>query len=142
MLCADDDPDDRLLLRDAARECGLGPVSFVDDGEELLAYLRREGKFADASEWPWPSIVLLDLNMPRKDGREVLREIKSDPRLRTLPVVIMTTSSAPFDVAVSYETGASSYITKPVSYEGLLSVVRNIASYWFDTVSLPPEQPA
>jgi CheY-like chemotaxis protein len=137
ILCADDDPDDRLLLRDAARACGLGTVVFVEDGEEALAYLRGEGRFADRDSAPVPSIVLLDLNMPRKDGREALREIRADARLRQIPVVVLTTSSAPTDIDGMYAIGASSYVVKPLSFDGLIGVLRDVAHYWFETVRLP-----
>lgn len=139
ILCADDDPDDRMLLRDAARECGITNVAFVEDGEQLLQYLRRQGLYADGANAPEPSIVLLDLNMPRLDGREALREMKADPRLRSVPVVVLTTSSADADVAATYAEGASSYVVKPVSYDGLVRVLRDISEYWFETVKLPGE---
>jgi CheY-like chemotaxis protein len=137
VLCAEDDPDDRLLLRDAAREIGLGPIVFVEDGEQALAYLRRQGKYQDPDASPRPAVVLLDLNMPRVDGRQVLAEMKRDERLRSIPVVILTTSNAEWDVARSYATGASSFITKPVTFEGLINVTRSLRQYWFDTVRLP-----
>jgi len=137
VLCADDDPDDRLLLADAARECGLGRVVFVEDGEQVLAYLRGDGPYADRSAAPPPALVLLDLNMPRKDGREALREIKADPALRSIPVVVLTTSSATSDVATVYDEGASSYVVKPLSYDGLIGVLEELSRYWFQTVRLP-----
>ena len=137
VLCAEDDPDDRLLLGDAAREIGLGPIVFVEDGEQALAYLRREGRYADPDVAPRPAVVLLDLNMPRVDGRQVLAEMKRDAALRAIPVVILTTSSADWDVARSYASGASSFITKPVTFDGLLDVVRSLRQYWFETVRLP-----
>jgi CheY-like chemotaxis protein len=137
ILCAEDDPDDRLLLRDAAREIGFGPIVFVEDGEQALAYLRREGKYKDPESSPRPAVVLLDLNMPRVDGRQVLAEMKNDATLRAIPVVILTTSNADWDVAGSYASGASSFITKPVTFEGLVNVARTLNNYWFDTVRLP-----
>lgn len=137
ILCADDDPDDRILLRDAAAECGLGPVVFVDDGEQALDYLRRKGQYAGPEPAPRPLVVLLDLNMPRVDGRQVLETMKRDPALRSIPVVVLTTSSAAWDVAKSYELGASSYITKPVSYDGLVKVAEMLKGYWLETVRLP-----
>jgi CheY-like chemotaxis protein len=137
VLCAEDDPDDRVLMRDAAAECGFGPVVFVDDGEQALAYLRREGRFAEARSASRPAVVLLDLNMPRIDGRQVLQAMKADPALRAIPVVVLTTSSAAWDVAHSYEMGASSYITKPVTYEGLVKVAEMLKRYWLETVRLP-----
>ena len=137
ILCAEDDPDDRLLMRDAVADVAfVDELVFVEDGEEVLDYLRREGAFAD-SDHRTPQIVVLDLNMPRKDGREALREIKSDPRLRAIPVVILTTSSAPADIDGSYDSGASSFITKPQSYRDLVAVVYALRRYWRDTVELP-----
>lgn len=126
-----------MLLRDAAREIGLGPIVFVEDGEQALAYLRHEGKYEDPESSPRPAFVLLDLNMPRVDGRQVLAEMKRDATLRAIPVVILTTSNADWDVARSYSSGASSFITKPVTFEGLVNVARSLNEYWFDTVRLP-----
>jgi len=137
VLCAEDDPDDRLLLRDAAREIGLGPIVFVEDGEQALAYLRHQGRYVDADVSPRPAVVLLDLNMPRVDGRQVLDEMKRDAALRDIPVIILTTSSADWDVARSYASGASSFITKPVTFEGLVQTARALKDYWFKTVRLP-----
>ncbi len=140
MLCAEDDPDDRMLMRDAIAECDfLDGVQFVDDGADLLAYLRRQGSYADPERSPRPGIVVLDLNMPRVDGREALRQIKGDPDLRSIPVVILTTSSAPSDIATTYQFGASSFITKPSSYSELVNVVAELRRYWFETVRLPSE---
>jgi len=138
ILMADDDPDDRLMTQEAFTECRLSnPLHFVDDGEELLDYLNRRGRFADESTYPMPGLVLLDLNMPRKDGREALREIKGDPRLRGIPVVILTTSKAEEDVLRSYHDGVNSFITKPVTFTALLEVVRTLGSYWLQVVDLP-----
>ena len=109
----------------------------MEDGEELLDYLRRRGKYADPKESPRPGLVLLDLNMPRKDGREALREIKSDPKLRDIPVVVLTTSKAEEDIARSYNLGVNSYITKPVKFSALVEVMKALGKYWFEIVELP-----
>lgn len=138
ILCAEDDADDRLLMRDALEESRLGDrLVFVEDGEELMAYLRRQGQWTDASLSPRPGLILLDLNMPRKDGREALREIKQDERLRLIPVVVLTTSSAESDILSSYGIGANSYIIKPVTFAGLVGVMRTLGRYWSSTVALP-----
>jgi len=140
VLMADDDADDRLLTADAFRDCKLAnALHFVSDGEELLAYLCRRGQFVDERRFPMPSLILLDLNMPRMDGREALREMKSSAHLRHIPVVILTTSSAEFDIRRSYEEGANSYITKPASFRGLVDVVGLLNRYWLQTVALPDE---
>lgn len=138
ILCAEDDADDRMLMRDALEEIQLGDrLLFVEDGEELMAYLRRQGQWADATLSPRPSLILLDLNMPRKDGREALREIKQDERLRRIPVVVLTTSSAEVDILHSYGIGANSYIIKPVTFDGLVGVMRALGRYWSSIVALP-----
>ena len=138
ILMADDDEDDRLLARDALREAPVpATLRFVQDGGELLEYLRRERRYAPPADAPPPSLVLLDLNMPRMSGIEVLREIRRDPALRRLPVVVMTTSRQREDVVKSYELGANSFITKPVSFSGLVEVMRTLGRYWGGTVSLP-----
>ena len=141
ILMADDDPDDRAMTREAFAENFLAnDLRFVEDGEELLDYLYRRGKYADPAAAPWPSIILLDLNMPKKDGREALREIKAEPALRQIPVVVMTTSRAEEDVFRSYDFGASSFITKPVTFGGLIEVMRGLNRYWFEIVELPAEE--
>jgi len=138
ILMADDDADDRLLARDALTECQMASeLHFVENGEELLEYLQRRGKYTQTSDSPRPSLILLDLNMPRKDGREALREIKSDPGLRTIPVVVLTTSKADTDIGRIYELGANSFISKPVSFDSLVEVMKVINRYWFETVELP-----
>jgi two-component system, response regulator len=138
ILLADDDPDDRMLARDALDESRLAnDLHEVVDGEELLEYLRREGKYADPASAPRPGLILLDLNMPRKDGREALREIKADPELRSIPVVVLTTSQAEEDIYRTYDLGVSSFITKPVSFEGLVAVMKALGRYWFEIVELP-----
>lgn len=135
---ADDDPDDRELTREALAASRLrNPLYFVSDGEELIEYLRRSGRYQKPNAAPRPGLILLDLNMPRMDGREALQLIKSDPELRTIPTVILTTSSAEEDVYRSYALGANSFITKPVTFDGLVGVVRALGAYWFEIVDLP-----
>lgn len=137
ILMADDDADDRLLAQDALAESKVpGELRFVENGEELMDYLQRRGKFSAVSS-PRPGLILLDLNMPKKDGREALREIKITPELRRIPVVILTTSQADADIEHIYDLGANSFITKPVSFEGLVGVMRSVGHYWFETVELP-----
>ena len=138
ILLADDDSDDRLLVRDAIADCGWdGDLRCVENGEELLDYLLRRGKYASPASAPWPGVILLDLNMPRKDGREALREIKADANLRRIPVVVLTTSKAEMDVAGLYDLGANSFISKPVQFEGLVTAMRAVQQYWFQMVQLP-----
>jgi CheY-like chemotaxis protein len=137
ILMADDDADDRMLTRDALEESRLGnDLRFVEDGQELMDYLRREGEYAN-TDAPRPGIILLDLNMPRKDGRQALKEIKADPELRRIPVVVLTTSKAEEDVLRTYDLGANSFITKPVTFEGLVEIIRALGNYWFRVVELP-----
>jgi CheY-like chemotaxis protein len=139
ILVAEDDPDDRMLLRDAMDEGHLANAShFVADGEELIDYLRHCGKYSDPACSPRPGLILLDLNMPRKDGREVLKEIKADPGLRTIPIVVLTTSKAEEDILGSYALGVNSYVTKPATFQGLIEVTRALVKYWFEIVELPP----
>lgn len=143
ILMADDDPDDRLLVKDALVECGVQPglteaMRFVADGEELMDYLLRRGSYADAASCPRPDLILLDLNMPRKDGREALREIRSHAVLRRIPVVVFTTSRADTDIALVYDLGANSFVTKPVAFESLVNTLRVLSRYWLEVVELPP----
>jgi CheY-like chemotaxis protein len=139
ILMADDDADDRRLTQEALEEGRLiNEVKFVDNGEELMDYLRHQGKFAPPAEAPRPGLTLLDLNMPRKDGRAVLQEIKSDPDLRQIPVVVLTTSKADEDVYKSYDLGVNSYIVKPVTFEALVDILQTLEKYWFEIVELPP----
>lgn len=141
VLMADDDPDDCLFVRDAFKQTRMvRDFRCVEDGQELLAYLRREGKYSDISLSPPPDLVLLDLNMPVKDGREALREIKSSPELRTIPIVVLTTSGEERDIARSYELGASSFITKPADFSDFIDLAKTIESYWFEWVKLPPQR--
>ncbi len=153
ILLAEDDDDDFLLTQQALQDNQvINGLERVVDGVELLAFLRRQGKYADrhrgeqggpqdASCASWgpeqPSLILLDLNMPRMDGREALRQIKSDPSLRRLPVVVLTTSRAEEDVVRSYELGVNSFITKPVTFPGLVNAMKVLGHYWFEIVELP-----
>ena len=137
---ADDDADDRLLAKDALAETKLpGELHFVEDGEQLLDYLHRRGKYANGphASAPRPGLILLDLNMPKKDGREALREIKTHPDLRKIPVVVLTTSKADTDIAQIYDLGANSFISKPVTFDSLVKVMRILGDYWCDIVELP-----
>jgi CheY-like chemotaxis protein len=138
ILMADDDPDDRQMTKEAFAESHLAnDLRFVEDGEELMEYLHRRGKYADPASSPRPGLILLDLNMPRKDGREALEELKQDPKLRTIRVVVLTTSKAEEDILRTYNLSAASYITKPVTFEGLLDVIRTVGKYWLEIVELP-----
>jgi CheY-like chemotaxis protein len=140
ILMADDDPDDRLMTKEAFEEYRLAnDLRFVEDGVELLDYLKRRGRYADPGSSPRPGLILLDLNMPRKDGREALEEIKADPHLRTIRIVVLTTSKAEEDIYRSYNLSAASYITKPVTFEGLVEVVKTLGKYWLEIVELPGE---
>jgi CheY-like chemotaxis protein len=137
IVCADDDADDRMLVQDAFEEAGMSDLlRFVEDGEQLIDYLMQRNGFT-AENAPRPDVILLDLNMPRKDGREALGEIKQHSDLRKIPVVILTTSKAIEDVSRSYDLGASGFITKPVSYEGLVDAARILRKYWFEVAELP-----
>ncbi len=139
ILMADDDADDRMLTEEAMKESRLGnSFRFVEDGQELMEYLTRTGQYETAPA-PRPGLILLDLNMPRKDGRQALQEIKNNPELRRIPVVILTTSKAEEDVLRSYDLGANSFITKPVTFDGLVEIVRTLGHYWFSIVELPHE---
>jgi CheY-like chemotaxis protein len=143
ILMADDDEDDRQFTADALREARLmNDVRFVQDGEELLDYLRHRGSYsAGESVAPRPGIILLDLNMPKMDGREALAEIKRDTGLRRIPVVILTTSKTEEDILRSYDLGVNSFITKPVTFAGLVEVMKGWSRYWFEIVELPDGPP-
>lgn len=143
ILMADDDTDDCMLARDALNESRLAnDLHFVRDGEELLDYLYHRGKYTDPSLAPRPGLILLDLNMPRKDGREALREIKADPALRQIPIIVLTTSKAEADIYQSYDLGANSFITKPVTFASLVEVMKILGKYWFEIVDLPLDSAA
>lgn len=137
ILMADDDADDRLMTREAFEASHLkNDLKFVENGVELLDYLYRREKYADPESSPRPSIILLDLNMPKKDGREALEEIKRDPNLRNIRIIVLTTSKAEEDIYRTYNLGAASYITKPVTFESLVDVVKTLGKYWLEIVEL------
>jgi CheY-like chemotaxis protein len=138
ILLAEDDPDDRFLMARAVEQNELSRgIAMVADGEELLDYLFHRGRYADPDQSPRPCLILLDLNMPRKDGREALREIKDSPELRRIPVVILTTSAAEEDIIQSYDLGVNAFITKPATFEDLRQVILSLRRFWFETVRLP-----
>src|SRR5581483_8329567 len=122
ILMVDDDKDDRMMAEKALRKNRvINPIHFLMDGEELMDYLRRKGKYTDPAESPRPCFILLDLNMPKMDGRKALLFVKSDPELKNIPVVVLSTSSAEEDIMRSYNLGANSFITKPVTFDGLVT---------------------
>lgn len=138
ILMAEDDPDDQLLAERALSAARLrNDFRTVKDGVELMDYLRRRGSYAPPASSPWPGLILLDLNMPKKDGRQCLQEIKSDPDLRSIPIVVLTTSKSEEDILRSYNLGANSYIRKPVTFESLVTIIKILGQYWFDIVELP-----
>lgn len=138
ILIADDDPEDRMLAEDALKESRLvNDIRFVEDGEELLEYLQHRGKYTDPESSPRPGMILLDLNMPRMDGREALKIIKTDPELRRIPVVVLTTSQAEQDIYRSYDLGVNSFIIKPVTFDSLVNIMRVLEAYWFEIVEIP-----
>ena len=140
IVVADDDADDRGMIKDAFEESKLGnPVDFVEDGMQLMEYLRREGKYQHLAGQPYPGFVLLDLNMPRKDGRTALKEIKESAELHRIPIVILTTSKAEEDIIKTYNLGVNSFICKPVSFDKLVDIVKTVGHYWIEIVALPPE---
>jgi CheY-like chemotaxis protein len=138
ILIADDDAEDRMLIKEALDENRLSnAIQFVENGEELMDYLHNRGKYTDKEKYQTPGLILLDLNMPKKDGREALKEIKADDHLRVLPVVVLTTSKAEEDILRTYDLGVSSFITKPVTFTALVDVMRTLSKYWFEIVELP-----
>lgn len=138
VVVADDDEDDRLMTREAFQESGLAnKVLFVQDGVELMDYMYRRGKFADPESSPRPGLILLDLNMPRMDGHEALKLLKSDEALRPIPVTIFTTSKAQEDIVRTYGLGSNCFVTKPVSFTGLVDTIRQLGNFWFDLVEIP-----
>jgi len=140
ILMADDDADDRLMTQEAFAASHLGnELRFVENGVELLDYLYHRNKYSDPVSSPRPSIILLDLNMPKKDGREALAEIKRDPDLRDIRIIVLTTSKAEEDIYRTYNLGAASYITKPVTYESLVDVLKTLGKYWLEIVELVDE---
>ncbi len=139
ILMADDDREDCMLAKEALAESRLAnDLRFVYDGEELMEYLRRRGRYSPPADSPRPGLILLDLNMPRMDGREALREIKADPELRRIPIVVLTTSTAEEDIFRTYDLGVNSFVIKPVSFEALVETMKTLARYWFQIVELPP----
>jgi two-component system response regulator len=137
ILMADDDPDDRMLMKEALDENNLSnAIHFVEDGEELVHYLYKKGKFTTQPTFR-PGLILLDLNMPKIDGREALKIIKSDRDLRRIPVIILTTSNSEWDITNTYDLGVNSFICKPVRFDQLIEIIRAIGNYWFGTVTLP-----
>ena len=140
VLVADDDEDDRSFIRKAWEKArAANDLRFVEDGEELTEYLNHAGRYSDPASAPRPAVILLDLNMPKKDGREALREIKANPELRRIPIIVLTTSKADEDICRSYDLGANSYITKPVTFGALVDVLKVLGRYWIEIVDLPPE---
>ena len=138
ILVAEDDEEDRMMVKDAFAESRLAnDLRFVEDGEQLMDYLCRRGAYSDPADSPLPGLILLDLNMPRKDGRAALQEIKSDKKLRKIPVVVLTTSKTEEDIVRSYDLGVNSFISKPVTLSGLVDVVTTLGKYWFEIVDLP-----
>lgn len=140
ILIADDDEDDRMMAKEALEESRLAnEIRFVVNGEDLTDYLHCLGKYTEPGTSPRPGLILLDLNMPKKDGREALKEIKADPDLRQIPIVVLTTSKAEEDIYRTYDLGVNSFITKPVSFSALADVMKTLAKYWFDIVELPAD---
>ncbi len=134
ILLADDDADDRLLVQEALLDADFPykNLSFVEDGEDLMDYLHGRGQYVGDNKSPLPDLILLDLNMPRKDGRAALKEIKSNPDLRKIPVVVLTTSTSPEDIRSSYDIGANTYISKSITFDGLVSAMQTVKNYWSD----------
>lgn len=139
LLLAEDDDEDLEMTLDALNGSRLSnDIRVTRDGEELMEYLLREGRYGDGADAPTPGLILLDLNMPRKDGREALAEIKSNPELRKIPVIVLTTSKAEEDIVRSYDLGVNSFIAKPVTFSGLADAMKVLREYWFEIVELPP----
>ncbi len=138
ILVAEDDLDDRQWIKEALLETrAASDVHFVEDGEDLLDLLHHRGKYGSIPSLAYPGLILLDLNMPRKDGREALKEIKADPRLRHIPIIILTTSEAEEDIFRSYNLGANSVILKPVTFGALVQIMQSLVQFWFGTARLP-----
>jgi CheY-like chemotaxis protein len=139
VLVADDDEDDRIFIKKAwLKSRAANDLRFVEDGEELIEYLNHTGRYSSPASAPRPGVILLDLNMPKKDGREVLREIKASPILRQIPIIVLTTSQAEEDICRSYDLGASSYITKPATFGALVEALQVLGKYWIEIVDLQP----
>ena len=138
ILYAEDDAEDRMLVKEAMEESRLAnDLRFVEDGEELMDYLHHRGKYKAAAVSPRPGLILLDLNMPKKNGQEALREIKADPELRQIPVVVLTCSKAEEDIFRAYDSGVNSFISKPVTFASLAETIKMLGKYWFEIVELP-----
>jgi CheY-like chemotaxis protein len=138
ILIADDDADDCLLVQEALRESSQPhALRIVRDGQQLLDYLRQQAEFASETPTPRPDLILLDLKMPRKDGREALAELKADRRLRSIPIVVLTTSTARDDISFCYRMGVNSYLTKPSTFRGLVDLIATVCKYWFELAELP-----
>jgi CheY-like chemotaxis protein len=138
ILMADDDEDDRISVAKAWKKSrSINPIEFVNDGEQLMDYLHRRGEFSGLDAGTRPGLILLDLNMPKKDGREALKEIKADPDLRQIPIIVLTTSKAEADIYRTYDLGANSFITKPVTFTSLIELIHVIGKYWIEIVELP-----
>ena len=138
ILIAEDDEEDREIIKEALDDCKFANDRiFVSDGEELMDYLLHKGRYTNTTLYPIPGIVLLDLNMPRKDGRQALAEIKSNPELRKIPVIVLTTSKEEEDIIKTYKLGVNSFVIKPVTYGALVEVMKSIGNYWFEIVELP-----
>lgn len=141
ILMAEDDEEDRMLTKEAFEEVKLvNDLRFVKDGEELMDYLYQKGGYSNPGNAPRPGLILLDLNMPRKDGREALKEIKGDSKLRQIPIVVLTTSKSEEDIFRTYDLGVNSFITKPVSFISLVAIVKTLSEYWFEIVELTPKK--
>lgn len=140
MLLAEDDNDDRYLISEALDESGVENQLFiVENGEDLLDYLHNRGKYSSKEEFPRPGLILLDLNMPRMDGREALAKIKKDPDLKRIPIVVLTTSQAEDDIQETYDLGITGFITKPMTFSGLVDIMKSVGNYWFQSVTLPSQ---
>jgi len=141
ILVADDDPDDCMIIKEAWEKSKLAcELRFVGDGEELIDYLCRSGKYFDPASPPRPDLILLDLNMPRKDGREALKEIKGDPYLKRIPITVLTTSREQEDIHFTYDTGVNSFINKPSTFSALIDIMKGLYNYWFEIVKLPADE--
>ena len=138
ILVVDDDEEDRMLTKEGIEESSLDcDLQFVEDGEQAMEYLLNKGTFKSKAKFPVPKLILLDLNMPKKDGREVLAEIKQHPVLKKIPVIVLTTSNSPDDISQMYQSGVNSFITKPVSFSGMVQAMTSIKQFWFEVVTLP-----
>ena len=135
IVLAEDDPDDRLLFKEVMEDIPVpNPVEYIEDGQQLMDYLQRQGNYAHLQSTPLPGLILLDLNMPRKDGREALKEIKQNPALRHIPIVIMTTSNAEEDMHFCYGLGVNSFVSKPAGFDDMVGTIKKVLEYWLDVV--------